>query len=35
TGSTTLTCQAVTTCTDKHGKVTSTSTAPANVANCK
>ncbi|CFQ34946.1 MULTISPECIES: DUF4762 family protein [Yersinia] len=35
TGSTTLTCQAITTCTDKHGKVVSRTVAPSNVANCK
>ncbi|CNC37371.1 Uncharacterised protein [Yersinia frederiksenii] len=35
TGSTTLTCMAITTCTDKHGKVVSSSSAPTSVANCR
>ena len=35
TGSTTLTCQAITTCTDKHGKVVSRTAAPTSVANCR
>lgn len=26
---------AVTTCTDKHGKVLSTTSAPSNIANCR
>lgn len=34
-GSTTLTCQAITTCTDKHGKVTSRTATATNIANCK
>ncbi|WP_174634977.1 DUF4762 family protein, partial [Yersinia thracica] len=34
-GSTTLTCQAITTCTDKHGKVTSRTATASNIANCK
>ncbi|CNH14285.1 DUF4762 family protein [Yersinia aldovae] len=35
TGSTTLTCQAITTCTDKHGKVVSRTATPTSVANCR
>ncbi|CNK93615.1 Uncharacterised protein [Yersinia frederiksenii] len=35
TGSTTLTCQAVTTCTDKHGKVVSRTAANTSIANCR
>ncbi|WP_145567446.1 DUF4762 family protein [Yersinia aleksiciae] len=31
---TTATCMATTTCTDKHGKVTSTTSKPADFSNC-
>ncbi|HEB5830975.1 TPA: DUF4762 family protein, partial [Yersinia enterocolitica] len=29
------TCMAVTTCTDKHGKVLSSTSTPSNLANCR
>ena len=33
-GGTTVTCMAITTCTDKHGNVLSTTSAPSDIANC-
>lgn len=35
TSGTTATCMAVTTCTDKHGKVLSTTSVSGNIANCR
>jgi Domain of unknown function (DUF4762) len=34
-GSTTLICQAVTTCTDKHGSVVSRTVTPTSITNCR
>lgn len=34
-GETTIDCKAITTCSDKHGNIVSTSSAPANILNCK